>query len=190
MHKDVQRLFVQICQPMSSAPHSSVQENIVTSSNGDLLTVVEPFGVQNNITKVASEAQNINIDSPIVVKPIEAQNINIDSPIVVQKINIDSPIAVKPIEAQNINIDSPIVVKAKSVNQICHINYEKELQGLVITDQEIESCYYDIHTALLNTFANDCFAILTLEWYIMALVKQTDIFLSLSLVCQRLEWHP
>ena len=106
---------------MISLPHSSVQENIVRSPNGDLPTVVEPFGVQNNITKVASETQNINTDSPIVVKPIEAQNIN-----------TDSPIAVKPIEAQNINIDSPIVVKAKSVNQICHINYEKELQGLVI----------------------------------------------------------
>ncbi len=96
---------------------------------------MEPFGVQNSITKVASETQNINTDSPIMVKPIEAQNINIDSPIAVkpieaQNINIDSPIAVKPIEAQNINIDSLIVVKAKSVNQICHINYEKELQGL------------------------------------------------------------
>ena len=105
------------CQPMISLPHSSVQENIVRSPNGDLPTT---FGVQNNITKVASETQNINTDSPIVVKPIEAQNIN-----------TDSLIAVKPIEAQNINIDSPILVKAKSVNQICHINYEKELQGLV-----------------------------------------------------------
>ncbi len=203
----------EICQPMISLPHSSVQENIVASPNGDLPTVVEPFGVQNNITKVASEAENINTDPPIVVKPIEAQNINTDSPIVVkpieaqnintdspivvqpieaqnintdspivvkpieaQNINTDSPIVVKPIEAQNINIDSPIAVKAKSVNQICHINYEKELQGVVITDQEIESCYYDIHTALLNTFANDCSAILILEGYMMALVKQTDNF--------------
>ncbi len=171
----------EICQPMISLPHSSVQENIVTSPNGDLPTVVEPFGVQNNITKVASEAENINTDPPIVVQLIDAQNINTDSPIVVkpieaQNINTDSPIVVKPIEAQNINIDSPIAVKAKSVNQICHINYEKELQGLVITDQEIESCYYDIHTALLNTFANDCSAILILEGYMMALVKQTDNF--------------
>ncbi len=94
----------EICQPMISLPHSSAQENIVRSPNGDLPTVVEPFGVQNNITKVASETQNINTDSPIVVKPIKAQNIN-----------TDSPIAVKPFEAQNINIDSPIAVKAKSV---------------------------------------------------------------------------
>ncbi len=56
------------------------------------------------------------------------------------------------------------------MSQICHINYEKELQGLVITDQEIESCYYGIHRALLNTFANDCFAILILVGYMMALV--------------------
>ncbi len=68
----------EICQPMISLPHSSVQENIVRSPNGDLPTVVEPFGVQNNITKVASETQNINTDSPIAVKPIEAQSINIE----------------------------------------------------------------------------------------------------------------
>ncbi len=68
---------------------------------------------------MASEAQNINIDSPTVVKPIQAQNINIDS----------------PIEAHE-NIDLPIAVKAKSVNQICHINYEKEPQGGVKKGQK------------------------------------------------------
>ena len=68
---------------------------------------------------MANEAQNINFDVPIVVNPVEAQNINIDSPIEAQK-----------------NIDSPIAVKAKSVNQIYHINDEKEPQGSVKKGQK------------------------------------------------------
>jgi hypothetical protein len=129
---------------------------------------VEPFvvnGIVNELpthSKTTSPMRVTDIDSPIAVKPIEAQTINIDSPIVV-----------KPIEAPS-KID--LFYKAKNLNQICYIIYEKELQGLVITDQEIESCYYDIHTALLNTFVNDCFAILILEGYMMALIKETDNF--------------
>jgi hypothetical protein len=124
----------EICQPMISLFHSSVQGNVVTSPTGDSSNAGEPFWVQNNITKVVSEAQNINVDSPIVVK-------------------------------------------TKSVSQISHINYEKELQGFVITVIFTQSGYYDIHTALFNTFANDCFSILVLEGYMMALVKQ-QIFLT------------
>ena len=79
-----------------------------------------------------AQAQSI-IDSPIVVKPVEAQNI-IDSPIVVKPVEAqsitDSPIVVKPIEAQT------NIYKAKNMNQIFYINYKKELQGLVITDQD------------------------------------------------------
>jgi hypothetical protein len=173
---------------------------------------MEPFVV--NVTelpthsKTTSPMRVTDIDSPIVVKSsksIEAQT-NIDSPIVVKSIkaqtNIDSPIVVKPIEAQT-NIDSPIVVKpieapskinlfykAKNLNQICYIIYEKELQGLVITDREIESCYYDIHTALLNTFVNDCFAILILEGYMMALIKETDnVYLFYSHARDSSTWH-
>ena len=41
---------------------------------------------------------------------------------------------------------------------------------------EIESHYYNIHTALLNTFFNDSYAILILEGYMMALIKQTEFF--------------
>ena len=225
MSKQSNDFSYEICQSMIdtvSRLYSHVQtadENITTSPKySDLPVVVEPFGVQNNITGVTNEAQvtengvaielpthsetispmwvTDTTDSPIVVKPIEAQS-NSDSPIVVKPIEAqasDSPIVVKPIvvqpvEAQN-NIDLPIVVKpivapskidlslykAKNINQTWYINYEKELQGLVITDREIESFYYDIHTALVNTFANDCFAILILEGYMMALMKETDNF--------------
>ncbi len=86
--------------------------------------------------------------------------------------DIDLPIVVEPIEAKTI-ID---IHDAENENQICLINYGAEFQGLVITDQEIECHYYDIHTALLNTFINDSYAILILEGYMMALVKQTDNF--------------
>ena len=87
-------------------------------------------------------------------------------------------IVVEPIEAQN-NIDLPIVLEeqiGKNENQICFITYGKELQGLVITDHEIEFPYYDIHTALLNIFLNDSHAILILEGYMMALIKQMNEF--------------
>ena len=111
-------------------------------------------------------------DLPIVVEPIEAKNMN------------DLPIVVEPIEAKSIN-DLPIVVEpvdvqyndGKITNQMWSINYGKELQGLVITNLEIEPHYYDIHTALLNTFLNHSYAILILQGYMIALIKQTNVFL-------------
>ena len=87
-------------------------------------------------------------------------------------------IVVEPIEAQN-NIDLPIVLEeqiGKNEKQIWFITYGKALQGLVIADQEIEFPYYDIHTALLNIFLTDSHAILILEGYMMALIKQMNEF--------------
>ena len=122
--------------------------------------VVEPSEAQT-ITDLPIEAQN-NSDLPIVVEPIEAQTI------------IYPPIVVEPIEAQT--IISYLPVKEENGSQIWLINYGKELQGHVISDQEIESHYYDIHTALVNTFLNDSYAILILEGYMIALIKQTEYF--------------
>ena len=116
------------------------------------------------------------IDPPIVVEPVEAKTI-IDPPIVVEPVEaktiIDLPIVAQLIEEQSI---TDIHDDTENENQICLINYGAEFQGLVITDQEIECHYYDIHTALLNTFISDSYAIVTLEGYMMALVKQTDNF--------------
>jgi hypothetical protein len=66
--------------------------------------------------------------------------------------------------------------EAKNEKQIWGTNYGKELQGLVITNREIESHYYDIQTALLNVFSNYSCTILILEGYMMALIKQTYSF--------------
>jgi hypothetical protein len=106
-----------------------------------------------------------------VVEPIEAQN-NIELPIVV------APVEAKSITDLSIGIEHNSVVpnEANNENQIWFINYGKELQGLVITNREIESHYYDIHTALLNVFSNYSYTILILEGYMMALVKQADFF--------------
>ena len=124
------------------------------------------------------------IDLPIVVEPVEAKTI--DLPIVVEPIeakNIDLPIVVEPIEAKSntdlsIEVEHDFVVsnEANNENQIWFINYGKELQGLIITRQEVESHYYDIHTALLNVFSNYSYTILILEGYMMALMKQADFF--------------
>ena len=75
------------------------------------------------------------------------------------------------------NIDLPIVLEeqiGKNESQIWFITYGKELQGLVITDREIEFPYYDIHTALLNIFLNVSHAILILEGYMME--QMNDFF--------------
>ena len=108
-----------------------------------------------------AEPQTIT-DPPIVVEPIEAQTI------------IDPPIVVEPIEAQTIISSLPDGEGNES--QIWLINYGREFQGRVISDQEIESRYYNIYTALVNTFLNDSYAILILEGYMMALIKQTEYF--------------
>jgi hypothetical protein len=75
-------------------------------------------------------AQN-NIELPVVV----AQN-NIDLPVVVAQNNIDLPVVV----AQNTH--SPIVVEGvqtENEKQMLVIHYGKDLQGFVISDQEIGS---------------------------------------------------
>ena len=120
-----------------------------------------------------------NICLPVVVEFVEAQN------------KTDLPIVVEPIAAQN-SIDLPIEVEnnddlpkaAKNESHIWITNYEKELQGLIITDQEIEPHYYDIHTALVNTFVNHSgYTILILGGFIMALIKQMESFYSIDFAC-------
>ena len=131
--------------PVVVGQNSNSLPVVVRQNNNSLPVVVEPI-----------EAQNI-IQLPIVVEPIEAQN-NIDLPIVVEPVEAKS-IPDLPIEAKS-NTDLFIGVEHNSVvpneanneNQIWFINYGKELQGLVITNREIESHYYDIHTALFMCF--------------------------------------
>ncbi len=161
---------------------------IKAQNKTDLPIVVEPIEAQNNLP---IEAQNAT-DLPIVVEPIEAQN-NLpieaqnktDLPIVVEPIEAQNNLPIEaqketdlPIEAQNIDdLSLPLGLNDPQItNNLLLVNYGKELQGLVITDRELESHYCDIHTALLNTFLNYSYAILILEGYMMALMKQTDIF--------------
>ena len=123
-------------------------------TNRHLPLAIEPIEAQNNIELPVVVAQNNNL--PVEVEPGEGKSIN------------DLPIVVQPTEAQNNN--------AKNQNQIWLIKYGKEYQGLIITDRELESHYYDIHTALLDMFLNYSSAILILEGYMMALIKQTNFF--------------
>ncbi len=143
--------------------------------------VVEPVDAKTIDPRMVVEPfEAKTIDPPMVVEPFEAKTY-IDPPMVVEPIEaktIDPPIVVEPIETQTIT-DLPIVVEpieAENNNQIWSINYGKELQGLVMTDQEIESHYCDIHTALSTTILNGSHAILILEGYMMALIKQMDSF--------------
>ena len=166
----------------------------------DLPIVVEPVEVKTiDLPIVVEPVEAKTIDLPIVVEPIEAKTI--DLPIVVEPVEaktMDLPIVVEPIEAENksklpivverivaksntdlsieVEHDSVVSNEANNENQIWFINYGKELQGLSITRQEVESHYYDIHTALLNVFSNYSYTILILEGYMMALMKQADFF--------------
>ena len=131
-------------------------------------------------TLEAVEAQTI-ISLPIVVEPVKGQTI-IDPPIVVKPVEaqtiIDPPIVVEPVEAQSIpNVDISAKANGKTnENQIWFINYGKEYQGLVIIDREIESHYFNIHTALLNTFSKNSSVILIFEGYMVVLIKYIDAF--------------
>jgi hypothetical protein len=111
-----------------------------------------------------------------VVEPIEAENKS-KLPIVAEPI-VAEPIVAKSNTDLSIEVEHDSVVsnEANNENQIWFINYGKELQGLIITRQEVESYYYDIHTALLNVFSNYSYTILILEGYMMALMKQVDFF--------------
>ena len=131
-------------------------------------------------------AEKSNNNLPIVVESIEAQN-KTQLPIVVEPIEAQNktqlPIVVEPIEARSIyELSIPGAIQAQSndtnnENLILFRNYKKELQGLVKPpDREIEFHYYDIHTALFNTFLNDSYAILVFNGYMMALIKQENFF--------------
>jgi hypothetical protein len=176
----------EICQTSVQAKTTAscyfeAQNNITeTQTCSNDLTIqsktTSPMKVTNRtspmmVTNTKSPMKVTDIDLPIVVEPVEAQIITEKSPMKVT--DIDLPIVVEPVEAK---IITDIHDDTENENQICLINYGAEFQGFVITDQEIASHYYDIHTALLNTFKNDNYAILILEGYMMALVKQTDNF--------------
>ena len=188
--------------PVVVGQNSNSLSVVVRQNNNSLPVVVRqnnnspPVVVGQNSNSLPVVVRQNNNSLPVVVEPIEAQNI-IQLPIVVEPVeaqnNIELPIVVEPVEAKSIT-DLPIVAKSNTdlsigvehnsvvtneennKNQIWFINYGKELQGLVITNREIESHYYDIHTALLNVFSNYSCTILILEGYMMALIKQTDFF--------------
>ena len=58
------------------------------------------------------------------------------------------------------------------------IKYGKEYQGLFITDRELGSHYYDIHTALLDTFLNYSSTILILAVKNLSKLLETKLFVS------------
>ena len=79
-------------------------------------------------------------------------------PVVVEK-NSKLPVVVEennklPVVVEE-NSKLPVVVEQNDNEpQLCYINYKKELQGLVISNRDLESHYYNIHSALLNAFLN------------------------------------
>ena len=146
--------------------------------NTELRVVVEntelPMVVENNELPVVVE----NTELPMVVENNELPVVveNTELPVVVE--NTEMPMVrgstELPVVVEN---TVPAIVGPIDKNLIWLINYEKELQGLLITDScEVESPYYTIHSALLNTYVNYNYAIFILEGYMMAIIKQLNYF--------------
>ena len=142
----------------------------VQTKTSDLPIVVEPFEAQ------PFEAQTKTSDLPIVVEPFEAQ------PFEAQTKTSDLPIVVEPYEAQPFEAQTktsnlPIVVEpleALNEKQRWFIKYGKDHQGLIRSDYELGTPYFTIHSALMNTFTPDNYAILILGSYMTALIKDLD----------------
>jgi hypothetical protein len=128
-------LPVEVAQNTNNLPVEVVQNTnslpveVIQNTNNLPVEVV-----QNTNSLPVEVVQNTN-SLPVEV----AQNIN-NLPVEVAQDTNNLSIVVEPIEAQN-NIDLSIVLEeqiGKNENQIWFITYGKELQGLVITDHEIE----------------------------------------------------
>ncbi len=156
--------------PVVVAQNTSDLPVVVAQNTSDLLVVVAqnisdlPVVVTQNTSGLPVVVTQNTSDVPVVV----TQNTS-DLPVVVTQNTSDLPVVV----AQNTSVEPQ---EYQNENQLWVINYGKELEGLVITDQEIDSHYYDIHTALLNTFLIDNYAILIFQGYMLAIMKQTDSF--------------
>ena len=127
----------------------------------------------DNLPKVVSVSGCSSMFSYDITDTVNLQPVRLL--VVVAQNNNDLPIVVEPSEARN-NDNLPVPIEEKNENQILYIKYGDECQGLVTMEGEIESHYYNIHTALLNAFFNDSYAILILEGCMMALIKQTEFF--------------
>ena len=137
------------------------REGLLSLNN--LPTVIDTNGLPI-YAKLPSVMVTNGSDLPIVVEPIEAQN------------KSDLPIVVEPIEAQN-KSDLPTVIEpieAQNENQRWFINYGKDHQGLIRSDYELGTPYFNIHSALMNTFTCDNYGILILESFMIALIKGLD----------------
>ena len=133
-----------------------------------------------------------NTESPIVVSdtepPVVADNTeppilgNTEPPIVVG--NTELPIVVSntkpPIVASDTEpptvVNKPSGIAKNNEEVICVIDYKQELQGLVIINEEIPSHYHKMHIAIANTFVKYEYAFMTLESYVIALIKHIDCF--------------
>ena len=135
----------------------------------------------------------------IVVQPVEANKQN-EVSIVVQPIEATKPNRIRVVKQRETTKrnETSIVVQTVDGNescsrneihnicqlhattiekQICYIHFGQERQGLIVSNVEIDSHYHDIHSALLATFfSNIEYAILVLEWYMMALIKQNECY--------------
>ncbi len=164
--------------PMRVTNTTSPMRVTNTTSPMRVTNTKSPMRVTNTtspmrVTDTTSPMRVIDTTSPMRVTDTTSPMRVTNTTLPLRATDIDLPIVAQLIDEQS-TID--IHDDAANENQICLVNYGAEFQGLVITEKEIDCHYYDIHTALLNTFINDSYAILILEGYMMALIKQTDHF--------------
>ena len=184
---------VSCCSNMFSYEIELPMDTVIADNIDNLPIMVEPFEAQNNPelstvvenTELPVEVENTEI--PVEVEntelPVEVENTEL--PVEVE--NTELPVEVEntelPVEVGNTQLPIvventvPEIVEHIDKNLIWVLNYEQELQGLLIKDSgELESHYYTIRSALLNTYMNHNYAIFTLDGYMMAIIKQLNYF--------------
>ena len=76
------------------------------------------------------------------------------------------------------NTDIPIVIESNnaSLANMTKINYKPFYQGMIYStiDNQNDSPYLDLNTALVNAFTIDNYVLLILDGYVMALIRHID----------------
>ena len=149
--------------------------------------VEPPLGVSNvepplGVSNVEPPLGVSNVELPLGVSNVELPLgvSNVEPPLGVS--NVEPPLGVSNVEPADLTNNLLGVSNERSnfrtnnEEVTCVIDYKQELQGLVVTNEEIPSHYYKMHIAIANTFVKYKYAFMILESYMMALIKHMECF--------------
>ena len=149
--------------------------------------VEQPLGVSNvepplGVSNVEPPFVVSNVEPPLGVSYVEPPlGVSyVEPPLGVS--NVEPPLGVSNVEPADLTNNLLGVSNERSnfrtnnEEVTCVIDYKQELQGLVVTNEEIPSHYYKMHIAIANIFVKYKYAFMILESYMMALIKHMECF--------------